>query len=81
MRVPNYIRAKMHLVAKYSQKIGELEADIENWLDNHGFENSAERFRDDSGYGLDELSYGVDITDDLCKRFEQEAEKWNLTKQ
>ncbi len=74
MRVPNYIRAKMHQVAKYSKRIGNLEADIENWLDNHGFENSTEGFRDDSGCGLGELSYGVDITDDLCKRFENNGD-------
>lgn len=72
MKVPKYIREKMHRCAVLNaQADAEMEA-VEEWLQKRGIDT--ETLRDGSGCSLEELEYGNDITDELCDRIELEAQ-------
>ena len=71
MKVPGYIRYKMHLVARRSKQNEMDMRDVEEWLEARGFDVSVDGLRDGGGCSLDELEDGVDITDDLCERIER----------
>ena len=72
VKVPKYIKEKMHRVAglrvlqNYEMKI------IEEWLESKGFDIDA--LRDGCGHSLEELESGNDITDLFCERLETNAE-------
>ena len=71
MKVPNYIRKKMHrCVSLQNQAAAEMRA-VEDWLEKNGFDIDA--LRDGGGCSLEELEYGNDITDEFCDRIENEG--------
>lgn len=77
MRVPNYIKQKMHRVAHLNALAEQEMRNIEEWLESHGIDTSYSAtdgggLRDGSGCSLEELEYGNDITDELCERIERE---------
>ena len=72
MGVPNYIRRKMHNVVKHSLAAANEMKIIEEWLERQGFD--VDLLRDGCGVSLDELEYGNDITDELCKRIERNGD-------
>lgn len=72
MKVPKYIKEKMHRIVALNQAAAAEMEDVEAWLEQKGFD--IEALRDGSGCSLEELEYGVDIADDLCARIEAEAE-------
>lgn len=75
MKVPKYIRKKMHQIALYAGLAARLDREVGLWMERHGVE--VERLSDGSGYGYEELSYGNDTTDELCELIEQmEAPQW-----
>ena len=64
MKVPKYIREKMHRIALYAGMVSNLDREVE-------------KLSDGGGWGYEELSYGNDVTDELCAQIEQmEAEQW-----
>lgn len=70
MKVPKYIKEKMHKLAKLSEEAMQLENEIDEYLEGKGID--PEELRDGSGITLTELSAGSDITDDLVKRIESD---------
>ena len=68
MRVPNYIRTKMHLCASHAAQAKKYDAEVCRWLETHGID--VESISDGNGYSFEELMYGNDVTDDLCRRIE-----------
>lgn len=75
MKVPKYIRNKMHQIALYAGLAVRLDREVGLWMERHGVD--VERLSDGSGYGYEELSYGNDTTDELCELIEQmEVPQW-----
>lgn len=70
VRVPKYIRDKMHQIAVLEAKKDKLAREVETWLTAKGVDTSEHGLRDGCGCGLDELDYGNDVTDALCERIE-----------
>ena len=73
MKIPGYIRYKMHRVAKLHAEATEEMEHVEAWLEAKGFDTSERGLRDGGGCSLEELEYGLDITDELCGRIESEG--------
>lgn len=69
MKVPKYIKTKMHRVALLNIAADKEMEFVEAWLERKGFDTT-EELRDGSGVSLEELEYGNDITDELCARIE-----------
>lgn len=75
MKVPKYIRKKMHQIALYAGLAARLDREVWLWMERHGVD--VERLSDGSGCGYEELSYGNDTTDELCELIEQmEVPQW-----
>ena len=75
MKVPKYIRKKMHQIALYAGMAAKLDREVGFWFGQHGID--VEKLSDGGGWGYEELSYGNDVTDELCAQIEQmEAEQW-----
>ena len=68
MRVPKYIRNKMHRAAELHAEAARLMYQVDSWLERHGFR--AEDLRCGDGFSLEELDYGNDVTDVFCERLE-----------
>lgn len=68
MRVPNNIRLKMHLCASHAAQAAWFDREICKWLEAHGVD--VESISDGDGTSFEELMYGNDVTDELCKRIE-----------
>lgn len=69
MKIPKYIKNKMHAVVRYSRASDEAMQEVEDWLKRNGF--SIEPLRDGDGRSLEELEYGNDIVDIICERIEE----------
>lgn len=69
MRVPNYIRTKMHLCASHAAQVAKYDVEICIWLEQHGID--VESISTGDGFSFEELLYGNDVTDALCKRIEK----------
>lgn len=75
MKVPKYIRKKMHQIALYAGMAARLDREVGLWLERHGVD--VERLSDGGGCGYEELCYGNDTTDELCELIEQmEVPQW-----
>lgn len=72
MKVPKYIRKKMHRIALHARIVSDLDREVGIWLEWNGID--VEKLSDGGGDGYEELSYGNDITDELCARIEQMEE-------
>lgn len=68
MKIPEYIKRKMHSAAKNFQQGAALMADVDKWFDAHGF--PAEVIRSGDGTSLEEIEYGNDVTEVFCARIE-----------
>lgn len=69
MKVPKYIREKMHRIALHARMISDLDREVGIWLEQNGID--VEKLSDGGGSGYEELSYGNDVTDELCAQIEQ----------
>lgn len=69
MIVPNYIRLKMHLCASHARQATKYALEISNWLENQGVDVGS--ISDVDGTSFEELMYGNDTTDELCRRIEE----------
>ena len=69
MKVPKYIREKMHRIALYAGMASNLDREVGLWLERNGID--VEKLSDGGGSGYEELSYGNDVTDELCAQIEQ----------
>ena len=52
--------------------VSDLDREVGIWLEWNGID--VEKLSDGGGDGYEELSYGNDITDELCARIEQMEE-------
>lgn len=68
MKIPNYIRTKMHLCASHARQAAKYDLEVANWLEEHGID--VEDISNGDGSSFEELIYGNDVTDELCKRLE-----------
>lgn len=68
MKVPNYIRSKMHLCASHVRQAIGYEREVVFWLEAHGID--VESISTGDGTSFEELMYGNDVTDELCARLE-----------
>ena len=69
MKVPKYIREKMHRSALHARMVSDLDREVGIWLEQNGID--VEKLSDGGGSGYEELSYGNDVTDELCAQIEQ----------
>lgn len=69
MKVPKYIREKMHRIALHARMVSDLDREVGIWLEQNGID--VEKLSDGGGCGYEELSYGNDVTDELCAQIEQ----------
>ena len=69
MKVPKYIREKMHRIALHARMVSDLDREVRIWLEQNGID--VEKLSDGGGSGYEELSYGNDVTDELCAQIEQ----------
>ena len=69
MQVPNYIRTKMHLCASHAAQAAKYDAEVGIWLEQHNID--VESISAGDGSSFEELMYGNDVTDELCKRIEK----------
>lgn len=69
MKVPKYIREKMHRIALHVRMVSDLDREVGIWLEQNGID--VEKLSDGGGSGYEELSYGNDVTDELCAQIEQ----------
>ena len=66
MKIPKYIRKKMHQIALYAGLAAKLDCEVGLWLERNGID--VEKLSDGGGGGYEELGYGNDITNELCAR-------------
>ena len=69
MKVPKYIREKMHRIALHARMVSDLDREVGIWLEQNGID--VEKLSDGGGSGYEELSYGNDVPDELCAQIEQ----------
>lgn len=69
MKVPKYIREKMHRIALHARMVSDHDREVGIWLEQNGID--VEKLSDGGGSGYEELSYGNDVTDELCAQIEQ----------
>lgn len=69
MKIPKYIRNKMHRIAELQSQSSALMKEVEEYLEKNGYD--IETIRDGSGDSLEELDYGNDVTEALCQRLEE----------
>lgn len=69
MKVPKYIREKMHRIALHARMVSDRDREVGIWLERNGID--VEKLSDGGGSGYEELSYGNDVTDELCAQIEQ----------
>ena len=69
MKVPKYIREKMHRIALHARMVSDLDREVGIWLEQNGID--VEKLSDGGGSAYEELSYGNDVTDELCAQIEQ----------
>lgn len=69
MKVPKYIREKMHRIALHARMVSDLDREVGIWLEQNGID--VEKLSDGGGSGYEEFSYGNDVTDELCAQIEQ----------
>lgn len=74
MKVPKYIRDKMHRVAALERQAAIVMGEIEGWLLRNGVAEeelySGGYLRCGDGVSLEELEYGDDVTELLVKKLE-----------
>ena len=68
MKIPKHIRQKMHKIAEFSHKSGELSSEVDAWFEAHGYDIAELRCGD--GCSLEELNYGNDVVYAFCERIE-----------
>lgn len=68
MKVPEYIRRKMHRAAKLHAEASKLTSQVDAWFESRGY--TPENLRCGDGLSLEELDYGNDVTDVFCDRVE-----------
>jgi hypothetical protein len=74
MKVPKYIKRKMHSAANHFSIGGLLMREVDQWFDKQGFD--VDQLRSGDGVSLEEIEYGNDITDAFCERLENENTNW-----
>ena len=68
MKVPEYIRHKLHRAAKIHAEASRLTRQVDEWFESRGY--APENLRCGDGFSLEELDYGNDVTDIFCDRVE-----------
>ena len=64
IKVPASIRKKMQSAAKHFAAGGDLMAQVDEWFIDRGFD--IDQLRSGDGISLEEIEYGIDISDKIC---------------
>lgn len=59
----------MHLCASHAAQAAKYDVEIGIWLERHDID--VESISTGDGFSFEELMYGNDVTDALCKRIEE----------
>lgn len=70
MKVPKYIKEKMHEIARLSKRTQTIVGEVEQYFRNRDYDIDALRVND--GISLTELDCGNDVTEKLCKAIEED---------
>lgn len=70
MKIPKHIQDKMHRVAKLHKQANAIMAEIDEWFEKRGYDDSF--IRNGNGISLEGLEYGEDITDEFVKAAEDD---------
>lgn len=70
MKVPKYIKEKMHEIARLSKRTQTIVGEVEQYFRNRDYDIDALRAND--GISLTELDCGNDVTEKLCKAIEED---------
>lgn len=65
MKVPGYIKYKMRRAARLAKETEQTMAIVQDWFTKQGYDEDSLRSGD--GYSLEQLEYGIDITDEFCE--------------
>lgn len=68
LKIPSYIRSKMHFCASHASQAAKYDREVCIWLEAHGID--VESISTGDGESFKELMYGNDVTDELCRRIE-----------
>lgn len=75
MKVPKYIQAKMHRLARLSSETAQLSLEIDEYFRCRGYNVDNPEYkkslRCDNGESLKELELGNDITENFVNKFER----------
>lgn len=71
MKVPKYIRQKMHIAARHAALMAKEMRDVDAWFEAQGFD--VDLLRRGNGYSLEEIEYGNDVTEVFCNDIENGA--------
>ena len=70
MKVPKYIKEKMHEIARLSKRTQTIVGEVEQYFRDRDYDIDA--LRGDDGISLTELDIGNDTTETLCKAIEED---------
>lgn len=62
-------RMTLEQLQRHRVKLTNLDREVGLWLERNGID--VEKLSDGGGSGYEELSYGNDVTDELCAQIEQ----------
>ena len=68
MKVPEYIRHKIHRAAKLHAEPSRIIRQVDEYFEGRGY--TPENLRCGDGFSLEELDYGNDVTDIFVERIE-----------
>jgi hypothetical protein len=73
MKIPKHIKQKMHRLARIHQDADRIALELTMYFDGQGFDT--DDIWEAKGLCLEELECGNDITEELCRSLEAEAER------
>ncbi len=70
MKVPKHIRNKMNKLVQTARQVSVLSCEIDQFFIENGYD--IEKLRCGCGFSLEELEYGTDVVDKLCRAIEED---------
>lgn len=70
MKIPIYIKKKMHRLVEIEQQAIAISYEIDQFFIENGYD--IEKLRDGCGFSLEELERGSDVIDKLCQAIEED---------
>lgn len=70
MKIPIFIKKKMHRLVEIEQQAIAISHEIDQFFIENGYD--IEKLRDGCGFSLEELERGNDVIDKLCQAIEED---------